>query len=596
MSLSGTLSTPFLESTLGASATEGVWDVVIDGRGFLIDRDPQKPTFLQKGVDVVRQRVGNRGESTPLLTPPEVWRHLVEDWSFGSGQREADREDSIPGRFYRSQGVNPWERWELSLLPDVEQVEAVTVNGFLSVAGGRLGVFDGTAVSIYLSLTTAPVAVTLPSPVLDVTSDGSRFLVACVDGVVRAVSSTGTVTSFATLASVSRLTYSKGRVVAAALNVLHDITSGTPVTIFTHPFTAHRWVAFSETQSFIYVLGGAGDRWQVSRISIQQDATTLDPPIVSAVLPDGEVGHSLYGYLNFLAVGTSSGVRFGQPDGQGDVALGSVIPTESPVLAFEGQDRFVWYGLSDYADGVTGLGRMDLSRFTSDLTPAYASDLMAPTTGQIVSIVTFDGKTVFSVGGEAVYAEADAMVDSGWLETGALTFDTADPKTGHYAALRHEPLAGGISLSVGYDGGAQAAVGGSEVEGSSGSGNLTLDGNVFRKATMRLTLTPSGEGVSPTLTRLELRVTGVLGRHTQWEIPLVMADTLDLDGNPTPRDPAADAEHLLRLLETGRTFRLTVNGQSFTAYAHDYQIINDKPSESGNGYQGTFVMVIREMR
>jgi hypothetical protein len=213
-----------------------------------------------------------------------------------------------------------------------------------------------------------------------------------------------------------------------------------------------------------------------------------------------------------------------------------------------------------------------------------------------VSIVTFEDKTVFSVGGEAVYAEADTLVDSGWLETGALTFDTADEKTGHYAALRHEPLSGGISLSLGYDGGAEQAVGGSETAGSSGSGNLTLDGNVFRKVTMRLDLTPSAGGDSPTLTRLELRVTGVLGRHTQWEIPLVMADTLDLDGAPTLRDPAADAEHLLRLLETGRTFRLTINGQSFTAYAHDYQIINDKPSESGNGYQGTFVMVIREMR
>jgi hypothetical protein len=159
--------------------------------------------------------------------------------------------------------------------------------------------------------------------------------------------------------------------------------------------------------------------------------------------------------------------------------------------------------------------------------------------------------------------------------------------------VRHDPLDGTIALAIAFDGGSDTTLGVSDTQGSSGSGNLSLDGNTFRKAQLTVTLTRGD--ASPILTRCEMRATGVLGRHTQWEIPLVIADTYDLHGNQTQRNVVDDTEHLMSLIESGRVFRTTINGRSHTTYAHDYRYLLEDES-ADTGFQGTYILIVREMR
>lgn len=594
-----TLAVPLNEPLAGGSIeapgqTYGVWPVVLDGRGFMVDTDEDAGAFIQRGVDVVRQRTSNRGETAPLLTPPEVWRHLIEDWSMGAGQEDADRQDSLTARFFSSKGIDPWERWSIRLLPDTESLQATGGTPLLCPVDGRLGVFIGSNVYIYTDLDTSS-SHALGAAALSVSSTGSGWVVACDDGTVKSVTSAGSVSTLATLANVSVVAYAKGRIIAAANHVLSDVTSGTPSTIFTHPLTSYRWRSIVDGLSYIFVLGGIGDRWQVSRIGISDDATALLPPVVSAPLPEGEVGWALGCYLDFLLVGTDSGVRFGQVSNSGEVALGAAIPTTEPVLCFEGQGRFVWYGLSDYDDTSTGLGRLDLTQFTSGLTPAYASDLMADGDGDVTSVVTYLGKRVFAVAGSGVFMESDTKVAEGSIHLGDLSFDTTDEKSGHYVSLKHDPLDGQVAVSAHYDDSTLAPLGVSAIEGSTSSENMTMGGVLFRRLGLSATLT-RGDGDGPVITSIEVRATGVLGRHTEWEIPLLIADTVDLYGQEVPRNPSDDVEHLLSLLTGGAQFRAVINDRGYTAYAHQYRMLNRELSAKSNAYQGTFTIIIREMR
>jgi hypothetical protein len=366
------------------------------------------------------------------------------------------------------------------------------------------------------------------------------------------------------------------------------------------------------------MLGGYGDQWVVHKITIKEDGTGLNPAIVAVELPDGEIGYKIESYLGYVFIGTDRGVRMAQPDANADLLLGAIIPTDEPVECFEGQDRFMWYGISSMdpkyspvandqaavfpTSPVPGLGRLDLSRFTTTvLTPAYANDIAAwdVPAGRVTSAVTFMGKRVFAVRDAGVFYEGVDRVPGGWVTQGVMSFSVEDLKSALYMQAKWVPDCSGLLfLDLAYDSAAfgrfaRIRVGPNSIR----TDNINLHGTKFSRVNLRMVMTrcPLDNTKSPIPTRWELRAFAVKGKASRWEVPVILADDVEINGMVQSRDPVADKNDLLDLFEQGSVFQFQESGQSYQVLARDFLWQPERLSTTGNGWQGTLLMVLEEV-
>src|SRR5690606_16876467 len=305
-------------------------------------------------------------------------------------------------------------------------------------------------------------------PVLSMVSDGYHVWTAHGSNGIYRTTRGDSATASQVTGTVELLAFAKGRVIAAAGGSIYDATAAAvddspdtlPSALYEHPNPDFQWNSVTECEAWIYAGGFSGDKSHVYRISIDDETTNHLPPAAAAPLPDGEVVTALQGYLGFVLIGTTRGVRFAVPSQQGDLTLGAVIETPHPVRCFEPQDRFVWFGWSDYDGASTGLGRIDLSVFADAdaLLPAHASDLMVTGHGAVPAVVTFQDKRVFAVEGMGFYTESEELVPEGHIDSGAIGFGIADPKIGLYVDV-HTLGDGKFQAAVAIDDGAFGNIG-----------------------------------------------------------------------------------------------------------------------------------------
>lgn len=624
------ITIPFDEPYFGGGGPElddRSLPVALDGRGFLLDlENPSGMQFVRRSVQLLNTQQSASGLDQSV-TAPEVWRRPVESWHMGADQKRLDREDSLPYRFHDSQGIDPWQKFGISLLPDVKTVASFPAGetGHLEAIGDRLLVVHGTTASVYPSVEAQPVDHTLAAAVVDTTADGKNFYVLCANGEIAKCDETGAWTVEATVPNfqpnVGMIAYVKGFVIVGNGPALIDYTVPTaPITVMTHRLPGWWWRSASEGLSVIYVLGGMGDRWHVHSMTIKKNAAALDPPIVAATLPDGEIAYSLATYLGYVLIGVNSGWRFGMPESSGAITYGRVIETAGPVRCFEGQDRFVWFGLSIlslknakaqknrtiYTHG-SGLGRADLSVFVAPMTPAAASDLAGPNLGETTAIVSvggvYDGfgRRVFAVSGPNgghVYVEDDVLVREGWLTSGSMSFNSNDDKMGLYAQVFHEPLRGSISLEIADDlGGIFVERGKNDRAGSVSMGNVPYPVS-FHAAEHRYVLhrDPQNPTLGPRITRAEFRAINVPGRATEWRIPLFVHEDQHFRDIQKTRDVVSDYDFLIGLVQTRRQFLYREGERTWNLHAIDFTWMPYRLTSTGNTYQGTFLLIAREIQ
>ena len=633
---------PFSDAGESTSLDTGYFPVAIDGKEYLVDW----PSGLYRrfSVDVLRTRQ-NRQQDENLLLEPEVWRSVLESWHQGAGQTRHDRESSLPYRYFSSKGVDPWNRWGFNLLNKTRNIQAVGEDVWMVSVLSGLAVIDGTELRLYRNnLDQTPFTETLPSAPTAITSDGLSVYVALEGGTVRkylldpSTSTYGSLAptyvtygglasgpptyadilnnvdpilpvTFATLpGDASMLQYMKGFVIAGVDNELYDISTGTAdstTLIYEHPLLTHQWVTGTDGLAAGYLLGGQGDKWKVYWITVRDDAATLNPPVVAAPLPEGEIGRSLGSYLGFVLIGTDNGVRFATPAGDNTLTYGRLIISGSPVVAFEGQDRFVWFGIGgsvrDNEEALrqpeAGLARLDLSEFTAPLTPAYASDLIAgdDVAGRATYVATFNNRRVFAVPGVGVFEEIDEVLDDGWLVEGIITQGAFDQKIALYSSLMTEPLRGRVALDYAYESLNYEQLVEVSALDSVSTGNIYMEGRRFSAIIPRIRLYASEESESPRVTRLELRSTPVIGSAHEWQVPLLLAEYVDLDNVVQARDLHEDLDHLLRLVESGRLLTYREGDRTYRCYCPGYEWRPESPSADG-ALRGVFVMRLRSIR
>lgn len=610
---------PFSERNTGLPAWFSPSVIGLDGRPYLIDTE--SGAYRRQAVDVVQQRNTSDARDV-LLLPQDVWRQMQQSWHFGAGQSNLDRDNALPYRYEDSFGIDPWQQWQISLLPATEKLAGENYTGTVWVAavGNYVVVYNGETAEWFDELTDSatPVGTTTFSTgndIIDITNDGLVATALTEDRYIwYADSPSATPVKWANhqyTTDVTFIEWEKDYLIVGDGNVLRNaIKSNNPTAIYTHPDTAFRWYDACSGSQFIYAIGYTGDRTTIHKIGIKSDGTGLLPAIVAGVLPDGEIGTSIDSYLGYIFIGTNKGVRMAQTDSNGDLLLGAIIPTTETVKCFEGQDRFVWYGNSaiagQYDDErfptttVCGLGRMDLTTFTvTSLTPAYANDIFAlgETAKTVQSVTTYLGKRVFSINDSGVFFESDEKVEAGWLKQGTMSFSVEDLKTGLYTQAKWLPLTGEVDLDLSYDSEAFERVAEFTIQGTVRSDNVPLNGRQFTRINAAYILCRCNDdtGAGPTFTRWELRSVPVKGRSSRWTIPIMNYDSIELDNVLYNRNVLQEFETLLNICQSGRLFVLQESGKSYLVHAKDFLWQPEKLSANGQGWQGTFTIIVEEM-
>jgi hypothetical protein len=594
--------------------------VAINGRVYPIDVASNR--YTQRSLDVLQQR-NTTDNRDLLLLPQNVWRQQTNNWKSGAGQSNLDRDDAIQSRYEDSFGIDPWTEWQMSLLPETLELRATTGQTWLTLHSGYLVVINSNYTYWYEDFGTLTASVTLGSaPIISVADRGNIVLGLNNAGYIYELDSpTGTAALYHNnaLTDATFITWTKDYLLCGQANVLKWVKKGNQATtIFTHPDDEFRWVAACGGPQAIYLLGGFGDKWVVHKVTIKDDGTGLNPCIVAVELPDGEIGYEIEAYLGYVFIGTDKGVRMAQPADNGDLTLGAIIPTVEPVKCFEGQDRFVWYGIDSMdpaytavnndagdvfpANPVPGLGRLDLSTFTTTaLTPAYANDVAvwSEAAAPVTACVTWLGRRVFVVEDAGVFYEGTDKVEGGWFTQGTMSFSVEDLKSSLYMQVKWLPsTASPLYIDLSFDSGAYGRYARlTTSETTVRSDNLNLNGIKFSRVNMRMVLLrcPTDATKGPIPTRWELRAFPVKGKASRWDVPVILADEVDINGMIEARNPVADKNGLLALIEQGTVFQYQESGQAYQVLAREFLWQPERLSTTGNGWQGTLLMVLEEV-
>lgn len=591
------------------SAVPGLFAVSINGVGYEIDEHSNelyREHFHDESLDILRQQADTSGQpGEASITPEGLWRRAADDWAHGAGQTRKDHPSSDPSRFRSSKGINPWNRWALTLLGDTASAKSSSnTNLAVAVAGVRIYLIDGQTLSYATDITVASptwTAVT-GTPVQtggSITSDGTNVWVvyAGANGIYKTDVGSGAATAYVTSAVNGPIGYVKGRLMAASSASIYNITGAgaLPAALFTHGNASFAWVGFAEGTGQIYAAGYAGDKSWIYRCAVKTDGTALDAPVVAGELPSGEIVRSITGYLGYVVIGTDRGVRFAQATGSGDLVIGALIPTTSAVSCATGQDRFVYFAWTNYDGTSTGLGRLDLTVFTATLTPAYASDLMVTAQGAVSSVATFQSRRVLCVSASGVWVEQTVKVASGTLDSGAITYGLPDVKAGMFLDLSAEPLVGSITASVSSDGSTFGALGGLTTTGAT---STVLNVNQLRARTfetrMTLARASSADTVGPTLDRATLRAYPVPTIGKLFVVPILLHEEVVLSGGTVVHyDVARELERFDSLANSRALVNYSEGSLSYQVFVDSINFIKHHRSTNKATWNGTMIAKLK---
>jgi hypothetical protein len=606
----------FFTGTANSPLVPSVFPVAIDGRPYMVD---QKSGQFQRGYE---QRVRDSQDISTApgeaaINPGGLWRRGQDSWHLGAGQQYADAAGALDYRFYKSKGINPWTKGQISLLNKTKRsLESANTNLFLvSVrsSGGTnyLYVADGST----LKYTTDPFAASPTWTSVTTGSPGTAITALGTNGVNVYIGYTNNDIYYTTPGSASvsffyptggsgtgktyvGFDYAKGWGFASVNNALYviGIQSGSHVVHYTHPDTTFRWVGAAGGQNVAYAAGYSGVKSIIYKMTLKADATGLDQPIAALELPLGEVVYSIHGYLGFILLGTDKGVRFCTADSNSNLIAGPLIPTSGAVRDFISEGKYVWFGWSNYDGTDGGLGRLDLSTFTTTNAPAFATDLMYTSTADVLSVSEFNNKRVFSISGVGVIVEdTDSLVASGTIETGIWRWGIPDRKFVAKIDTRAEPLKGSITSYISTDSSDYESVGTwnttDDIENTfDGTDTKAIEASFKFKLDRGTTVTDS-----PVFTRWMARAYATPFRSQVFVVPILLHKKVSIRNREYFFDVAEEQDRFDDLIAQPRVVTLQIGRRSHTVVVED--VAFNPVDAVGNAwdFEGTLTVTMRSV-
>ncbi len=613
--------------------------VSIAGRTYMIDTsfEPyRRDAFRHRSIQAQREAIDLTnipGEGT--VNTEGLWRRSAVDWSYGAGQPFQDRKGSSDARFSVSKGVDPWMQWELSLLNDTQNVFPTSGGSRVCQVGKYLYVLDIVGQTLSFSddlLNWSQVTEFLPGVgLIDLTTDGYNLWIAVNGaddpGIWQTIPGATFATYLATGHACDGVFWVGERLMAVngpvVWNITSTVTAAFPTALWTHPTSDFYWTCMAAGSSQIYMAGyclGQGKPLYstVFRSTIEATGTALTIPVEALPLEGGEYCTSLYGYLNFIFVGSNLGFRMCRtiaaydPTGnEGDLEAGPLNPglyppgpIEFPINCMTGNNRFVYFGWTNYDSESTGIGRADISTFIDTQAPAFTSDLMAQGAGEVVDMdwCTINSSPVFSVVGQGVYVSTNTPVESGYVQSGYINYGIPDDKivmAGDIGTII--PQQGTVTMSLASDGGSNvfSVVGTQESTANGGSTNQSVFAiNQIRgeQLTTQLTLAKDPvTGQSPVMHRWTLKALPAVTAGTTISVVLRMWQVEDQYGQDIFFDPYVEKAFLENLRTTQTVF--SYNEGPYTALCTvdeiDWLPEKSRDMDPNGGFQGNLIVYLK---
>lgn len=606
----------FYTGTGSTDLVPALFPVALNGRPYMLDLESN--LFTHQFEPRVRDSSDNStapGESA--INPQGFWRRGQKSWHLGAGQFYADDADAQDFRFYKSKGVNPWTKGQLSLLNATvlrsqseftgTNLKLLSVNGYLYVSDGQTLKWTQDPYAASPSWTSVSTGA-LAEPINDITTDGKQVYVAYEDeGVLMSVvGSTSLANYYATTGGTYNYTslgYAKGFILGGhkesgspdtfhihSIPVEASTSHGTAVATLRDPdFTC---AGFAGGQNHIYVAGTSKDSGLVYRLGIKSDGT-IDVAVVALELPATEYPTDIHGYLGFIILGTNKGVRFCSADSNGNLVAGLLISTTGAVKGITTSDRFAWFGWTNYDGTSGGLGRLDLANFIAPNTPAHATDLMYDSTAAVLSAATFNNKRVYSISGVGVIVEDSGnLVASGTLETGSWTWDIPDDKFAPKFDVRTAPLAGSVALSTSYNRGSVTTT------STFNTANFTAytfatSQTPFTEAAYTLTLTRGTATTGPTLTRWMSRAWASPRRSEIITLPVILHSHLNIGGQDWWLDVETERGFLEELVQNPAIVTYQERERLYSVIVEDVEFRPIDSFDRSFLWEGTAVITLR---
>lgn len=640
MSMEVDFSAPYLESLVEPASPNGVpqiWPISIAGRTYVVNTsfEPyRRDAFRHRSIQPQRQSIDLTnvpGEGT--VNTEGLWRRAGIDWRYGSGQQYFDRKGSAENRYLTSKGIDPWTPWQTSLLTDTQQVLASTGATQVMQVGKYIYVLDIAAQTLKFSsdLISWTRVTGLPGATNTMmATDGHNLWVSNSQaptgpGVYATTAGASSASSYVTGGGFTGVWWVGERLmVASGPSVYNIIASGAyPTALWVHPDSNWQVTAMAAGSSQIYIGGydpgqGSPLKSTVFRTTIEPNGTALTVPVQALPIAGGEYVTALSSYLNYIFVGTNLGVRmcrtlaaYDPLGAAGDLEAGPALPNliapgpvPLPVKAMIANNRFMYFGWSNYDASSTGLGRMDLSAFIDAQTPAYASDMMVTGQGEVVSMdwCTINNQPIWSVSGQGVYTSSGTYVPSGYVDSGFVSYGIPDDKVlmaGDIGTI--SPQQGTVIMGIGTDANNNVvqAVGQQNSSSSGGTSNQS----VFPIAQIR------GEQYIVRMTLVRDPVTSkspILHRWTIKALPAITAGTtisvvLDLFGvtNNAGQDTYIDPYAEKAFLENIRKAQLVVPyvegpySTLATIEEIDWLPFKQRDATTEGGYQGDCIVYLK---
>jgi hypothetical protein len=447
--------------------------------------------------------------------------------------------------------------------------------------------------------------------IFSIASDGYNVFFSYASGDIDQTNAgTSAASAYITGIEAGYLAYVRGRLMVAGQGVdkrkIWNITTtpgsseNNPTPLYTHPNTEFNWVGFAAGQNAIYAAGHAGNKSLIYKTGIKPDGTALDIPTVAAELPLGEIVTTIDAYLGYVVIGLTTGLRFCSSDSDGNLVVGPLIETGTPVKAFSAVGQYLYFGWTNYDSTSTGIGRLDIGTQVTTNQPAYASDLMADVQGTVVDIHEFDGSVVFTVAGNGAYRKHPTdLVASGILDAGIYRWGVPDAKFIPKWDIRTEPLHGSVSIAVSNDSGSFINLGSQTTAGSLES---TFDGDEAKifEAEVRVTLSRSASDSSagPVMTRWMGRAYAAPLRSQIFSVPLLLHHKLNIRGNEYWVDVNEELQYLRDLVENPRVVVYQENFFSYPVIVQDVRWFPVDTASNNNAWDwnGTCVVIMRSVR
>ena len=622
LEITGDLSEPFFEGTPANTGVPALTPCGLGGHGYILDL----AKFKRSTIPIFREPLDQFPEpGEHSLNTRGIWRHTTANWRFGAGQKFKDADDSERRQFRISKGIKWVERDQISLLPTADSKLTTTATNLRVLnVGAYLYVLDNTDLRFTADPTIdTPVwtTVALGGTGAEMCTDGTYVYIACsASGIKRTtIGSSAAITAWSATAS-SFIAYHHGVLISASANVLSQVSSAAAFTTITTLFsTAATFIASTDTPSGILLAVNEVARGRIYFMGFNAATGLLAVPTSAGEADNGEICYALLHYAGKVILGTTMGVRTADIIQERALNIGPVISDPGTVKCLSGDGQYVSFGWTNYDSSSTGLGLLDMGRFTEELVPAYGSDLMtgvaespgillesgdapllesgdllleeetiALAQGAVISVTSFGGLRYFGVSGANIWGESTTLVESGTLSGGWLRYGTYEKKIAVSLDLRFEPLEGEISATLTLDDDSSVNAGSVEDEATTQPlVPLSLSNAESEALELNLTLTRSSTDTTagPTLRRATLRAAAVPLRTDEIVLPIInktMVETSGGEGQDKTYNPREEFL-FLKSLEASRTPVTLQLGQMselvivdlIEVEAHDWQDRND---------------------